>query len=65
MSNEEIGILATQYNEHIKELNRQIYALRRDLRSLRDERKYWQFKRDNLGQYDLFPEAEDTQALAS
>ena len=65
MNTEEIGILTIQYNEHIKKLNRQMYALRRELHSLREERKYWQFKRDNLGQYELFPKAEDTQALAS
>lgn len=55
MTNEEIGILTLQYNQTIKELNRNIYRLREELRSLRNERKYWQMKRDLLGRYDLFP----------
>lgn len=55
MTNEEIGILTLQYNQTIKELNRNIYRLREELRSLRNERKYWQMKRDLLGRYELFP----------
>ena len=55
MSNEEIGILTSQYNQTIKELNRNIYALARELRTLRSERKYWRYKLEMLGQYELFP----------
>ncbi|MBR2898984.1 MAG: hypothetical protein IKC23_05110 [Fibrobacter sp.] len=55
MTNEEIGVLTLQYNQTIKELNRNIYRLREELRGLRNERKYWQMKRDLLGQCELFP----------
>ena len=56
MTNEEIGLLTLQYNATIKELNSSIYKLRMEMRSLRQERKYWTMKRDLLGRYELFPE---------
>lgn len=55
MTNEEIGILTIQYNQTIKELNRNIYRLREEMKALRNERKYWIQKRELLGQYELFP----------